>query len=471
FDNLLAKEVQALGYGVHRRGQSFEIDGITPQMVQAFSLRTAEIEEFAAAAGLSPEQKARAGWFLRASKDEGQVDDMRVHMAERQPEMVKRLDQLTADAEGAVSTTKLASEGQRKVAQVAVDAAISAAIERSLERGLERKSTLSLDRFMRDALIHAAGRATEQQILAAVREREGLFVEPNERDDRYNVTTREILEDEVRLVAGMRRARGMLRPLAEFVEISPRLNERQQQALEHVLLSRDRLTAIRGRPGVGKSWVIEDLHQVLHDRGISVVPLAPTVGASRGALRDAGLENANTVAAFLNSYSDEAKALRKAARTGVIVLDEAGMIGTSDFCRLLEKAEQLDARLVAIGDTGQLGTMARGDGLRLLEKHGLPAADIDEILRQKDAAYLAVVEAFSDGYPELGMERALQAGFVVDLEGATELVKVEGQPEAAAAAVRQLAADRTADEAVEAAARGKSFIAVVPTHVLGHDVS
>ncbi|MEM7677461.1 MAG: MobF family relaxase [Myxococcota bacterium] len=64
FDNILAEEVQALGYGVHRRGQSFEIDGITPEMVRAFSLRTAEIDDFAAAAGLSAEQKARAGWFL-----------------------------------------------------------------------------------------------------------------------------------------------------------------------------------------------------------------------------------------------------------------------------------------------------------------------------------------------------------------------------------------------------------------------
>ncbi|MEO1339044.1 MAG: hypothetical protein AAFV29_25600, partial [Myxococcota bacterium] len=101
----------------------------------------------------------------------------------------------------------------------------------------------------------------------------------------------------------------------------------------------------------------------------------------------------------------------------------------------------------------------------------MPTADINEILRQQDATYRAVVEAFSDGHPELGMERALKAGFVVDLEGATELVKVDGHPEAAAAAVRKLAADRTADEAVEAAARGKSFIAVVPTHVLGNDIS
>ncbi|MEO1334133.1 MAG: AAA family ATPase, partial [Myxococcota bacterium] len=471
FDNLLAEEVQGLGYGVHRRGQSFEIDGVTPEMVRAFSERTAEIDQLAAALGLSDVQKANAGVFLRARKGEVSVEDMRAHMTQRRPRIVERLDQIHAEAQGAVSRSKLSVEGQQKRAHDAVDAAAHAAVARSLERGLERKSTTPLDRLLRDALIHAAGGASEPQILSALREHKGLFVEPNERGDRYNVTTREVLEDERGLIAAMRRAQGSQRPLAPDVEPSTRLNERQQQALEHVLLSKDRLTAIRGRPGVGKSWVIEDLYRALDDRGISVVPLAPTVAASRGALREAGLAHANTLAAFLDGQNKEARALRKMARTGVIVLDEAGMVGTADFRRLLERAEQIDARVVAIGDTGQLGTMARGDGLRLLEKHGLPAADIDEILRQKNAAYLAVVEAFSDGDAALGMARAVEAGYVVDLEGAVEGVQVEGHPEVAAAAVRQLAADRTADEASEAAARGKSFMAVVPTHALGDDVS
>ncbi|MEM7677462.1 MAG: AAA family ATPase, partial [Myxococcota bacterium] len=187
-------------------------------------------------------------------------------MAQRHPEMVARLDQIRAEAQGAVSSSKLSVEGQQKRAHDAVDAAVHAAVARSLERGLERKSTTPLDRLMRDALIHAAGCASEQQILSALREHKGLFVEPNERGDRYNVTTREVLEDERGLIAAMRRAQGSQRPLATEVEPSTRLNERQQQALEHVLLSKDRLTAIRGRPGVGKSWVIEDLHRALDDR-------------------------------------------------------------------------------------------------------------------------------------------------------------------------------------------------------------
>ncbi|MEM7676875.1 MAG: MobF family relaxase, partial [Myxococcota bacterium] len=471
FDSFLADEVQSLGYGVHRRGQSFEIDGVTTEMVRAFSTRTAEIEKVAAELGLSEAQKANAGVFLRARKKEAPVEDMRSHMTERCSHIVERLDRLMAEAETAVSTSRLAVEGQEEMAAAAVGAAIGAAIERSLQRGLERKNTIPLDRFMRDALIHAAGRATEQQILSAARDRKGLFIEPNARGDRFYITTREILEDEQRLVAAMRRGRGCLLPLAESVDISERLNERQQKALEHVLLSKDRLTSIRGRPGVGKSWVIEDLHHALSDRGISVVPLAPTVAASRGALREAGLTNANTVAAFLDGRSEEAKGLRQEARAGVIVVDEAGMLGTMEFRRLLERAEQLDARVVAIGDTGQLGTVARGDGLRLLEKHGLPAADINEILRQRDPLYRAAVEAFSAGDVMLGMERAIKAGFIVDLEGAADDLRVDGHPEAAAAAVRKLAADRAASEASEAALRGKSFMAVVPTHALGADVS
>ena len=388
FDNLLTEELQTSGYAVHRRGESFEIDGVTPAMVRAFSERTKEINQFAAEQGLSAEQKASAGWYLRESKDEAKIDDMRAHMAERKPQFVARLDRI-ADAarSSAVSASKLAPAGQRKAAGDAVDAAINAAVERGLERGLERKSTTYFDRFMRDALIHAAGRASEQEILSAVREREGLFVELNKAGDRYNITTREILEDEKGLVFAMKRSRGTVQPLAEFVDKCERLNEQQQQALEHVLFSKDRVTSIKGRPGVGKSWVIEDLNRELQDRGVSVVALAPTVAASRGALRAAKLENANTLAAFLDGRGKEAKALQSDARAGVIVLDEAGMAGTTELRRLLEKAEHLGARVVCIGDTDQLGTVARGDGLRLMEKHGLQAADINEIQRQQDETY------------------------------------------------------------------------------------
>ena len=473
FNGMCAEGLQKIGYGVHRRGRAFEVDGVTPEMVHAFSERTQEINEYADELGLSAKQKGNVGALLRERKGAAAtVENMRDHMSQRKPEMVRRLDRVIAEAETTLAAAgELSAAGRRKVAEDAVNAALGA-MERSIERGLERKSTAYFDRFMEDALIHAVGRATEADILAAVRERKGLYVELDDRGERYNITTQEVLDDERGLIASMQRGRGAVQPLAEFVDRCERLNEKQQAALDHVMRAGDRVTYIRGRPGVGKSWVIGDLNRELQDRGVSVIPLAPTAAASRGALRQAKLDNANTLAAFLDGRSKEADALRRAAKAGVIVLDEAGMAATADLRRLFEKSEQLGARVVCIGDTNQLGTVARGDGLRLCEKHGLPSADIDEILRQeKNETYKAIVEVFSNGDAIEGLRKAEEAGYIVDLGGATDFVRVDGEAEAPAEAMRKLAAARAADEAMEAVLLGKSFMTVVPTHAVGAEVA
>jgi len=69
-----------------------------------------------------------------------------------------------------------------------------------------------------------------------------------------------------------------------------------------------------------------------------------------------------------------------------VVLDEAGAVGIDDMKRLFDLA--CNARVVLSGDTGQHASVARGDALRILERHSnFKSGQLTAIRRQRKAAY------------------------------------------------------------------------------------
>jgi hypothetical protein len=67
----------------------------------------------------------------------------------------------------------------------------------------------------------------------------------------------------------------------------------------------------------------------------------------------------------------------------VLVIDEAGMIGTRQMERVLSEAERAGAKVVLVGDAEQLQAIEAGAAFRALaERHG--AAEINEVRRQHE---------------------------------------------------------------------------------------
>ena len=74
-----------------------------------------------------------------------------------------------------------------------------------------------------------------------------------------------------------------------------------------------------------------------------------------------------------------------------MVLDEAGAVGMDDMKRLFDCAR--DARIILSGDTGQHASVARGDALRILERHSdFKSGQLTAIRRQRKAEYRKAVE-------------------------------------------------------------------------------
>ena len=80
----------------------------------------------------------------------------------------------------------------------------------------------------------------------------------------------------------------------------------------------------------------------------------------------------------------------------MLVVDEAGMVGTRDLARLLDAAEQAQAKLVLVGDDRQLPEIQAG-GLFSALADRLGAIELTEVRRQREAWDRDALAALRDG--------------------------------------------------------------------------
>jgi hypothetical protein len=166
------------------------------------------------------------------------------------------------------------------------------------------------------------------------------------------------------------------------------LSADQRSALGHVFYSSDRITGFKGLAGTGKTTTLKELARVVVQVGHAPVLLAPTTGAV-DVLRKDGFKNAMTLAKLLTDSEQQAKVSEKS----VLVLDEAGAVGTKDMQQLFDLAQKTGARVILSGDTGQHSSVAQGDALRLIEEHSrYRFAVLGEIRRQTKESFRQAVK-------------------------------------------------------------------------------
>jgi hypothetical protein len=120
--------------------------------------------------------------------------------------------------------------------------------------------------------------------------------------------------------------------------------------------------------------------------GRRVIGLTTSTNAAR-VLAHEGLAESYNIAAFLGKTegSDELRRPVPLHQDDVLVLDEASQLSTADLAMVQEAARQAGARIVATGDTAQLGAVEAGGMFRLLARE-VPAARLHEV-RRFDAAW------------------------------------------------------------------------------------
>ncbi|WP_068876894.1 Ti-type conjugative transfer relaxase TraA, partial [Phenylobacterium sp. CCH9-H3] len=232
--------------------------------------------------------------------------------------------------------------------------------------------------------------------------------------DRY--TTREMLATEARLerTAGDladRRGHGVspaarMNALAAGERRGLALGGEQRDALEHITGGQD-LSMVVGYAGSGKSAMLGVAREAWEAQGYQVRGAALS-GIAAESLEAGSSIPSRTIASLEHSWGQGRDLLTS---SDVLVIDEAGMIGSRQMDRVLLAAERAGAKVVLVGDAEQLQAIEAGASFRALtERHG--AAEITEIRRQRESWQREATRELATGRTGAALERYDAAGMV-----------------------------------------------------------
>jgi conjugative relaxase-like TrwC/TraI family protein len=383
----------------HRVGRGlFELDGVSPEVLREFSQRRVEIEERAlelagvGAGELSRERMQAIALATRRVKRYG-VDgsSWRDQVRARAAEHGLGRDEL------ATLTTR------RPAAPAGPDFGREIARLSGPEGLTERHNTFA----RRHALAELAGMFGDGTTVADLERATDTYLADDSvvaldfpAGDARISTTRDLLALEATIVDGAKRrvndGIGILEPavVERVIEAhDPVLNPDQGDAIRAIVSGGRGIDAVTALAGTGKTTIIGALAAAYQQAGWRVIGAAPTARAARQLRELAGIE-ADTMHAL------DAKLQRDSdldART-VLVLDEAGMAPTRRSAALLAHAELIGAKVIAIGDPGQLTAVEAGGWLAAIAD-AQAGPSLRQVVRQQDRAERDALQALHDGDP------------------------------------------------------------------------
>jgi Ti-type conjugative transfer relaxase TraA len=156
------------------------------------------------------------------------------------------------------------------------------------------------------------------------------------------------------------------------------LSGEQADALAHVTDGRD-LGIVVGYAGTGKSAMLGVARQAWEAAGYEVRGVALSGIAAENLESGSGIAS-RTIASMEHGWQQGRDLL---TTRDVLVIDEAGMVGTRQLERVLSHATEAGAKVVLVGDTKQLQSIEAGAAFRSIhERYG--GAEIGEVRRQRE---------------------------------------------------------------------------------------
>jgi conjugative relaxase-like TrwC/TraI family protein len=372
-----------------------EIDGVSSRVLRAFSRRRAEIEEALARHGSSGRDAAQmAALATRRGKDRD------VHVEQLVPEWRSRAARRGLDA------PRIARLISRSRSVEALDwAKVCGGLGGS--EGLTRDRSSFGPRDVLQALSSASGQgAPVSEIMAVAKS----FVRgPNAvrllgahtSDFEEAYSTPELLELErgvmQRAIALQRAGRGLAGAGAteQALLARPFLSGEQREMVRRLTRDGDGVAAVVGRAGTGKTTGLAAARDAWRQSGVPVRGCALGRRAARELEYAAGVRS-TSVAAILHER-------RPLAPGTVLIVDEAGMLGTREFDRLLARVTAAEGKLVLAGDTRQLPSIRAGGALGALATR-LDPIELRENRRQRETWEREAVELLRNRNGERALE-------------------------------------------------------------------
>lgn len=180
-------------------------------------------------------------------------------------------------------------------------------------------------------------------------------------------TTRDMLAAESSLIEGALARRNSRVGVTSMRTLDATLGEHgslspEQHELVRALCRRgDGVAVVRAPAGTGKTFALDAARQAWQREGVEVLGCALSARAARE-LYDQTAIATTTIAAVRHGFAEG----RELPRRSVLIVDEAGMVGTRALAELAAAAGRARAKLVLVGDDRQLPEIEAGGAFRAL---------------------------------------------------------------------------------------------------------
>jgi conjugative relaxase-like TrwC/TraI family protein len=354
-----------------------EIEGFRDEWLRTFSTRRAEILE---AAG--PDASARARQIATLTTR---------HVKERE-----------------ATPETLRERWQTRAAEIGLD---REAIAATLGKEVQLAAKLTLDQLDRQVTAHAShfdrreavqavadllpngAPAPEVEAVADALLASDAVVRVSEGAKGERFTTKRIWELERKALESAQQMatepRGVAGDLIaqQVIRSRPTLKPDQREMVRRLLAGREGIVVVIGEAGTGKTFATVAAAEGWAQAGYELRVAAPTWRAAN-VLRGEGLE-ATTVAGLLRDMDRGEVVL---SSRSILLVDEAGMVGSEDMANLIGHADAAETKLVLIGDPQQLGAIEAGGLFAAIADRTDPIV-LDEVIRHnheldRDAAKL-----------------------------------------------------------------------------------
>lgn len=184
------------------------------------------------------------------------------------------------------------------------------------------------------------------------------------------------------------------------------LSDEQREAARHILEGGD-LTALVGFAGAGKSTMLGQVRETLEAAGYNVKGGALSGIAAQNLEQGSDIE-ARTLASWAYAW---AKGKDQLTKNDVLVIDEAGMIGSRQLAHVLSTARSAGAKVVLVGDAEQLQAIEAGAAFRAItERTG--AASLTTVYRQQAEWQREATRELATGGTAAALDRYHEAGAI-----------------------------------------------------------
>ena len=156
--------------------------------------------------------------------------------------------------------------------------------------------------------------------------------------------------------------------IKQAIERRPPLTQEQRIAIESAC-GKGSIAVVQGRAGTGKTTMLSAVKEAYEKEGWKVQGICFTGQAAQTLEQATGIKS-QTIASWQSQQDpeNEFNQDKKIDSKTVLVLDEAGMIGSRPMSEILEKADSANAKVILVGDERQLQPIEAGGALKAVDQ-------------------------------------------------------------------------------------------------------